>query len=72
MVIGLQRVFEINFADDTWMIQLGKLGLRAEKIVVKNFTPTSVSVPYLKTILTQNNLYISSWEDDLIIERCVS
>ncbi len=70
MVIGLQRVFEINFAENTWMIELGKLSLRAEKIIVKNFTATSVSMPYVKTILTQNNLYISSWDDDLVIERC--
>lgn len=70
MVIGLQRVFEINVADDRWMIQLGKISLRAEKIVLKNFTATPANMPYIKTILTQNNLYISSWEEDLILERC--
>ncbi|MBA4150474.1 MAG: hypothetical protein H0X66_20375 [Verrucomicrobia bacterium] len=72
MVIGIQQIFEINFTDETWMIQLGKLSLRAEKIVLKNFAATSVSMPYVKAILTQNNLYISSWEDDLVIERCSS
>ncbi|MFN7137872.1 MAG: hypothetical protein ACK4UN_00880 [Limisphaerales bacterium] len=69
MVTVLNRIFEINFQDDTWMIQLGKMSKNAECIILRNFAPNAASLPFIKAISSQNQLYISSWEDDLVLRR---
>lgn len=69
MAESINRIFEINFKDDTWMIQLGKVSRNAEKIVLRNFSPDSASLPFIRRISAEHNLYISSWEEDLVLER---
>lgn len=64
-----QEIQEIDYLDKHWMIQLAKQSRSAEKLVIKNFRPTSTSISFVKAISADNHLFISSWDDDLVLER---
>lgn len=49
------------------MIQLGKVGRTANKIVVHNFKATWSNIAFVKVISSDYQLRIVGWDDDLVL-----
>ena len=52
-----------------WMIELAQRVRGAERVIVTKFKPTSVNVGFVKSVCQDNQLFIRSWNDDLILEK---
>lgn len=66
---------EVNFFDENWMIKLGQLTTVFDRVVVKNFEPTSISIGFVRAIASDHGLIVRSFDVDLVLEkqfpRCV-
>ena len=72
MNTALAQNCEVNFQSRYWMIELAKASRRAEKVIVRNFRPTSQNIGFVKAISNENHFFISSWDEDLVMERVAS
>jgi hypothetical protein len=65
-------VCEISYSDKNWMIKLGKLSRRAHRVIVKDFAPNCSSIGFVKAISCDNDLFVRSQGDDLVLEKKLS
>ena len=68
---ALMKPDEVNCAEANWMIQVGKLTNRLDRVVIKNFDGTPISLGFIKTLTSQNS-FVAYYDDcDLVLERAI-
>ena len=60
---------EINFLEDNWMIKLGQLTTLFDRVIVKNFQPTAISLGFVRAIISDHSLVVRADDENLVLEK---
>ncbi len=59
----------IRYLDKNWMIQLARASRTADKVIVKKCKATSMTMSFVRTVANDNGLGITTWDEDLVLEK---
>lgn len=60
---------EIRGDADNWMVRLGLAARGATKVVVKNFSPTTFSLSFVRSLCSQNDMSATYLDGEVVLER---